>query len=177
MQIGPRLPISKSYLDIGEPLVQRTPHKEGIDTMSGLKLMALDGEDLSVISTHMQDSVFKLKDVSFDRKHGQFLLSANRFVWESVAKKGQPPERCRSVLALKRVGNVRSNGFNRDNREEVHSLLAVQFSQNGEGPDGTVELTLSGGGAIALDVECIEAQLADVSGGWETASKPHHPED
>lgn len=142
--------------------------------MSGLKLMALDGEDLSIISTHMQDSVFKLKDVSFDRKHGQFLLSANRFVWERTARKGQPSERCRSVLALKRVGNVRSFGFNRDNKDQVLSLLAVQFTQNGEGPDGTVELTLSGGGAIALDVECIEAQLADVSGGWETASQPHH---
>ncbi|WP_311272465.1 MULTISPECIES: DUF2948 family protein [unclassified Rhizobium] len=142
--------------------------------MSGLKLMALDGEDLSIISTHMQDSVFKLKDVSFDRKHGQFVLSANRFVWEHTAKKGQPPERCRSVLALKRVGNVRSYGFNRDNKDQVLSLLAVQFTQNGEGPDGTVELTLSGGGAIALDVECIEAQLADLSGGWETASQPQH---
>lgn len=150
------------------------PRTEGIDTMSGLKLMALDGEDLSIISTHMQDSVFKLKDVSFDRKHGQFVLSANRFVWEHTTKKGQSPERCRSVLALKRVGNVRSYGFNRDNKDQVLSLLAVQFTQNGEGPDGTVELTLSGGGAIALDVECIEAQLADVSGGWETASQPQH---
>ncbi|MES5098310.1 DUF2948 family protein [Agrobacterium sp. BA1120] len=145
--------------------------------MSGLKLMALDGEDLSVISTHMQDSVFKLKDASFDHKSGQFLLSANRFVWENGSKKGQTPERCRSVFALKRVGNARSHGFSRDNKEQVLSLLAVRFTQNGEGPEGTVELVLSGGGAIALDVECIEAQLTDVSGGWETASKPHHPED
>jgi hypothetical protein len=145
--------------------------------MSGLKLMALDSEDLSVISTHMQDSVFKLKDASFDRKSGQFLLAANRFVWEKGAKKGQPQERCRSVIALKRVGNVRSYGFDRDNKEQVLPLLAVQFNQNGEGPDGTVELTLSGGGAIALEVECIEAQLSDVSGGWETTSKPHHPVD
>ncbi|WP_416408147.1 DUF2948 family protein [Agrobacterium rosae] len=144
--------------------------------MSGLKLMALDSEDLSVISTHMQDSVFKLKDVSFDSKHGQFLLSANRFVWEKGAKKGESLERCRTVFALKRVGNARSHGFDRDNKEQVLSLLAVRFTRNGEGPEGTVELTLSGGGAIAVDVECIEAQMADVSGGWETASKPHHPE-
>lgn len=145
--------------------------------MSGLKLLALDAEDLSIISTHMQDSVFKLKDVSFDKKYGQLLLSGNRFVWESGTKKGHTPERCRSVLALKRVGNVRSHGFNRDNKEQVLSLLAVQFTQNGEGPDGTIELVLSGGGAIALDVECIEAQLTDVSGGWDTASRPQHPED
>lgn len=145
--------------------------------MSGLKLMALDGEDLSVISTHMQDSVFKLKDVSLDLRSGQFLLSANRFVWENATRKGQSPERCRSVLALKRVGHARSHGFDRNDKEQVLSLLAVRFTQNGEGPDGTIELVLSGGGAIALDVECIEAQMADVSGGWEEASKPYHPED
>ncbi len=145
--------------------------------MSGLKLMALDGEDLSIISTHMQDSVFKLKDASFDRKHGQFLLSANRFVWENGTKKNHPAERCRSALVLKRVAAVRSNGINRMDREQVHSLLALRFTQKDDGPDGTVELVLSGGGCIALDVECIEAQLTDLSGAWETESRPHHPAD
>ena len=144
--------------------------------MSGLKLLALDTEDLSVISTHMQDSVFKLKDASFEPKHGQFSLSANRFVWEEAGKKGTPPERCRSVLVLKRVSSVRSHNVNRMDKEQVLSLLAIRFEQKQDGPDGTVELTLSGGGAIALDVECIEAQLVDVSGAWETAAKPHHPE-
>jgi hypothetical protein len=124
----------------------------------------------------MQDSVFKLKDVAFEPKHGQFSLSANRFVWESTEKKSLPPERCRSVVFLKRVSAVRSHGIDRDDREQVLSLLAIRFVQNGEGPDGAVELTLSGGGAIALDVECIEAQLTDVSGAWETAAKPQHPE-
>ncbi|WCK02448.1 DUF2948 family protein [Agrobacterium tumefaciens] len=144
--------------------------------MSGLKLLALDTEDLSVISTHMQDSVFKLKDVAFEPKHGQFTLSANRFVWESTEKKNLPPERCRSVVFLKRVSAVRSQSLNLADREQVLSLLAMRFTPNGEGPDGLVELALSGGGTIALDVECIEAQLTDVSGAWETSTKPHHPD-
>jgi hypothetical protein len=37
-----------------------------------------------------------------------------------------------------------------------------------------VELTLAGNATILLDVECIEAQLADIGGAWETASKPDH---
>ncbi|WP_296039095.1 DUF2948 family protein [uncultured Agrobacterium sp.] len=145
--------------------------------MSGLKLMALDGEDLAIISTHMQDSVFKLKDVSFDPRPGQLVLSANRFVWEHGGKTNHPPERCRSALVLKRVASVRSSGINRNDKEQVHSLLAIRFIQKGDGPDGTIELTLSGGGAIALDVECIEAQLTDLSGAWETESRPVHPAD
>ncbi|WP_234893327.1 DUF2948 family protein, partial [Agrobacterium vitis] len=28
---------------------------------------------------------------------------------------------------------------------------------------------------IALDVECIEVQLADTGGAWETTSRPRHP--
>ncbi len=144
--------------------------------MSGLKLLALDTEDLSVISTHMQDSVFKLKDISFEPKHGQFTLSANRFVWENAGRKSLPPERCRSVVFLKRVSAVRSQGINRGDREQVLSLLAIRFLPEGDGPDGIVELALSGGGTIAVHVECIEAQLTDVSGAWETAAKPHHPD-
>ncbi len=145
--------------------------------MSGLRLMALDGEDLAIISTHMQDSVFKLKDASFDARHGQFVLSVNRFVWDAGDRKQQSPSRCRSALAIKRVSAVRSSGIDRTDKEKVHALLALRFAQKGEGPDGTIELTLSGGGAIALDVECIEAQLADLSGAWDASTRPYHPAD
>jgi hypothetical protein len=71
---------------------------------------------------------------------------------------------------------VRSTGIDRRRRDEVLSLLALRFEQKGEGPDGTVELTLAGNATIALDVECIEVQLADIGGAWETASKPDHPD-
>ncbi|MCM2456041.1 DUF2948 family protein [Rhizobium sp. CG4] len=142
--------------------------------MADLKLLALDGEDLAVISTHMQDSVFKLADASYDAKRGQFALSVNRFVWETATVKNRPFERSRAVLVLKRVQAVRSHDIDRSNKDQVHSLLAIRFTAKGDGPDGTIELTLSGGGAIALDVECIEAQLADASGSWETASMPQH---
>lgn len=145
--------------------------------MTGLKLLALDSEDLSVISTHMQDSVFKPADVAFEARRGQFSLSANRFVWENTTDKSKPLERRRSLLVLKRVLAVRSQGVNRTNANQVLSLLAIRFVQKEDGPDGTVEFTLSGGGAIALDVECIEAQLADIGGAWETASRPDHSGD
>jgi hypothetical protein len=142
--------------------------------MTGLKLLALDSEDLSVISTHMQDSVFKPADVAFEARHSQFSLSANRFVWENTTDKSKPLERRRSLLVFKRVLAVRSQGVNRTNPDQVLSLLAIRFVQKADGPDGTVEFTFSGGGAIALDVECIEAQLADIGGAWETASRPDH---
>ncbi|KAA0701137.1 DUF2948 family protein [Neorhizobium sp. P12A] len=142
--------------------------------MTTLKLLALDNEDLAIISAHMQDSVFKVGDMFYSPRLGQFSITANRFVWELSDRKDKAYERHRSALVFKRVQAVRSTGIDRRRRDEVLSLLAIRFEQKGEGPDGTVELTLAGNATIALDVECIEVQLADVGGAWETASKPDH---
>ncbi|NLS02272.1 DUF2948 family protein [Rhizobium sp. P32RR-XVIII] len=143
--------------------------------MTDLKLLALDNEDLAVVSAHMQDSVFKVGDMAWSPRDGQFSIAANRFVWEEAIRKRKGFERRRAALVFKRVLAVRSTGINRRRRDEVLSLLSVAFEQKGEGPEGTIELTLAGEAEIVLDVECIEAALADIGGAWETASKPRHP--
>lgn len=139
-----------------------------------LKLQALDEEDLTVISAHMQDAVFRVGDVEFRPKTKHFLLSANRFSWEEAARREKGFERCRAALCFKQVRSVRSIGFDRNASDNVLSLLAILFEKNGEGPDGDIELVLSGGGSILLNVECIEVQLADTGGAWETTLKPRH---
>ncbi len=142
--------------------------------MTDLKLMALDADDLSIISAHMQDAVFKVGDLSFSVRSGLFSLVANRFVWEKAARVSKSFERRRSALSFKRVEAVRSIGFDRGKADDVMSLLAVRYVPKGEGPDGVVELVLAGGGMIALEVECIEAQLTDTGGAWETTARPEH---
>lgn len=144
--------------------------------MTYLKLVALDSEDLAIISAHVQDSVFKLADVSWSPRDGQFALAANRFVWEEASGRRKSFERRRAALVFKRVIAVRSLAIDRQNRDAVHSLLSVTFRQKGEGPDGDMVLTLAGGGEIVLEVECIEGQLADIGGAWETTSRPRHPD-
>ncbi|MCK8780193.1 DUF2948 family protein [Rhizobium sp. NTR19] len=143
--------------------------------MTELKLLALDTDDLGIVSAHMQDAVFKMGDVRWSAPERTLSLAANRFVWEEAGKRRKSYERRRAALVFKRVEAVRSTGINRNRKEEVLSLLAITFNQKGEGPEGTVELVLSGNATIALDVECIEVALADVGGAWETASKPRHP--
>jgi len=142
--------------------------------MTSLKLLALDTEDLSVVSTHMQDSVFRVADIDYTPRAKQFSLEVNRFAWEQAAEGAKTFERRRALLLFKRVNAVRSVGFDRAKADEVLSLLAIRFVPNGEGPDGTLEPTLSGKATIVLDVECIEAQLADTGGAWETAHMPAH---
>jgi hypothetical protein len=156
-------------------LRERAPLDGFLKAMTELKLLALDTDDLGVISAHMQDAVFKVGDVRWSASERNFSLAGNRFVWEKLGKKRKEYERRRSALVFKRVQAVRSIGINLSHKEEVLSLLAITFTQKGEGPEGTVELVLSGTATIALDVECIEVALADVGGAWETASKPRHP--
>jgi Protein of unknown function (DUF2948). len=141
--------------------------------MERLKLVALDEADLAVVSACLQDAVFKVADLAFKGQGHIFTLEANRFVWEADGKK-KSFERRRAVLAVKRVSAVRSRGIDRGNGEEVHSLLALRFAAEAEGPQGTIELVLAGGGSVLLDVECIEVQLSDVSGSWGTEFKPRH---
>lgn len=139
-----------------------------------LKLLALDADDLSILSAHMQDAVFKVGDLSFSARSGLFSLAANRFVWEKAERETKSFERRRAGLSFKRVEAVRSIGFDRSKADEVMSLLAIRYTATGEGPDGVIELVLAGGGMIALEVECIEAQLADIGGAWEANAKPEH---
>ncbi len=143
--------------------------------MDSLKLMALDGEDLDIVSAHVQDAVFKVADIVYHARFGHFSIIANRFVWEKAEERRQPFERRRAVLSFKRVRAVRSIGIDRKDRDAVLSLLTVRFVPKGEGPDGTIDLLLSGNASLALDVECIEVQLADTGGAWETTLKPRHP--
>ena len=142
--------------------------------MTGLKLIALDDQDLSIVSAHVQDAVLKVSDLEFLPAAKRFLLTMNRFVWE--AKSGlfrQHNERRQAVLHFDRVLGAKTSGIDRDKPAEVLSLLAISFIEISK-PAGIVELIFSGGGAIMLDVECIEARLADVGGAWEATSRPIH---
>jgi hypothetical protein len=142
--------------------------------MTGLKLIALDDQDLSIVSAHVQDAVLKVSDLEFMPAAKRFLLTMNRFVWE--AKSGlfrQHNERRQAVLHFDRVLGAKTSGIDRDKPAEVLSLLAISFIEISK-PAGIVELIFSGGGAIMLDVECIEARLADIGGAWEATSRPIH---
>lgn len=141
--------------------------------MDSLKLIALDETDLAVVSACLQDAVFKTGDTAFHGQERNFTLEANRFVWED-GKSKKNFERRRAVLVVKQVSAVKSRGLDLKDKDHVHSLLAVRFSAGAEAPAGAIELVLSGGAAIRLDVACIEVQLADVGGGWETKFKPRH---
>lgn len=61
-----------------------------------------------------------------------------------------------------------------DHEDEVLSLLALRFTPADQPPGGRVDLVFSGGAAVRLEVECIEARLADLGPAWQTDHRPQH---
>jgi hypothetical protein len=140
-----------------------------------LKLLAFDVDDLTVISTYVQDALCKVGDLRWRQGQGQFELLLNRFRWEMAEKprRGGGFERGGSSLHFSRVTQVKSNKIVMANADGVLELLAVVF-ETGDAPSGDIVLQFSGDGTIRLSVECIEAQLADIGSRWETKSRPAH---
>ncbi len=143
-----------------------------------LNLMATDPEGLEVISALAQDAVFPVTETAWRPGERRFALLLNRFRWEdreAAERSGRPYERVQSVLAFEDVLAVRSQGVDRGDRDLVLSLLAIGFEPGADGA-GTVILTLAGDGAIALDVECLEATLKDVTRPYVAPSRkvPRH---
>ena len=138
--------------------------------MSRLKLAATDAEDLEVVSARLQDAVLKLKNVSWQPRKRRFAAVVNRLQWESGGK-----TRVRAGLHFDGVLKVQSHKVKLGADEAVISLLAVRFTPNdGEDPGGVIELVLAGGGAFRLTVECIDAELADMTSAWAARGKPDH---
>lgn len=144
--------------------------------MTDLKLIALDVEDLEVISAHAQDAVLKVEDMGYAGQDRRFALLINRFEWTTVNAHGKgrrKGERKRAALRFEHVTAARTAGFDANAREGVLELLAIRFDETDK-PAGTITLVFAGGGTVALDVECLEARLHDLGAAWAAKAVPAH---
>ncbi len=143
-----------------------------------LYLGAETAEDLEVLASLTQDAVFPVTEISWRPSERRFALLLNRFRWEdadAAQTRGRNFERVRSVLNFNGVLKVASQGFDRSEADLVLSLLSIGYDP-GEDGGGRILLTLAGDGAIALDVECIDVTLRDVTRPYIAPSRkaPSH---
>ena len=143
---------------------------------AALRLKALEGPDLEVISTLAQDAVFPGNEMTWQRTARRFAILLNRFRWEDAGQSRHAPERVQSVLAFDDVIGVQSQGVSR-NADTILSVLSITFLP-GEDGTGRVEITLAGDGAIGLEVEALDVTLKDVTKPYVAPSGtvPRHPE-
>jgi hypothetical protein len=141
--------------------------------MDPLKLIALDGDDIEVVSAHLQDAVVKAADIHWRPSERRVVVGLNRFDWESTV--GASPEfrRRRAALRFERVSTCRCRNVASVEKDKVLNLLAIAFEST-DAPSGVVTLLFSGGAALRLEVECLEAELADLGPTWVTECCPAH---
>lgn len=138
-----------------------------------LRLAAQDAADLQVIAALTQDSVLTGADLSWRPRERRFALLLNRFRWEDRATAqaaARPVERVRSLLVVGDVIRAAHQGLDPSDRATILSLLTVEYvpSEPPEDPagpagPGRLILTFAGDGAVALDVECLDVTLTDVT--------------
>jgi Protein of unknown function (DUF2948) len=151
----------------------------GNAVMEEVKLVALDKDDVEVMSAHLQDALVKVSDVFWRPREYRFVMAVNRFDWmnavDAEALKTKSPEyrRCRTALRFERVVSCKCRGLDQRGKDAVLNLLAVEFIEH-DAPAGTVTMTFSGGGAIRLEVECLEAELVDLGEVFAAMACPDH---
>ena len=134
----------------------------------GLKLIANDADDLRVLSAALQDAIIRVGDIRFDPVGRSATLQMSRYRHEDAR-----PSRILSGLRLDGVLAMQSHGFDRSNPDAYAVLLDVAFEET-DAPAGTVLMTLAGGGMIRLQVEALDATLADAGEAKRARARPDH---
>jgi hypothetical protein len=141
------------------------------DAPPGLRLLAEDADDLQVISAALQDAVLQVGDIIYEPKGRRLTIALNRFRWEAAdVRRG---ERIRSALQVGGVTAVKARRVKREPRDAVVELLALTF-EPGEAPGGSLVFSFAGDADLRVEVECVDAVLADVSRPWSTKRAPAH---
>lgn len=142
-----------------------------------LNLGAFDEDDLKIISALAQDAVFPMTECTWQPNSRRFAMLLNRFRWEDDGRDRHGAERVQSLLQFENVIQVTSQGIDRQDKDLVLSVLALEWHRE-ESPSGTLTITLAGDGAIRLKLEAIELGLRDVSRPYRAPSgqTPRHPD-
>jgi hypothetical protein len=141
-----------------------------------LKLSALDGDDLAVISAAVQDALVAVRDCAHFKDERRFVLLLNRFRWEADPTIDAPYSRTHSALVFNEVRTVRHHNIPLHEPDRMLELLAVALDAK---PDdgGAVTLRFAADRAIRLEIARLACHLGDVGEPWPTPWKPAHPVD
>jgi Protein of unknown function (DUF2948) len=126
-----------------------------------LKLIALDADDLAVISAHVQDARVQTSDIIWRQGEKRLVVGLNRPDWEQTMAGETAPRRLVAALRFDRVLSCKSRNIDLAAPETALELLGIEFHP-AEPPGGSAVLLFSHGGALRLDVECLECELADL---------------
>lgn len=128
-----------------------------------LRLVALDPDDLSVISAHVQDARVQASDIVWRQDEKRLVVGMSRLDWEQTLSGGTAPRRLIAALRFDRVLACKSRNIDLKAPHALLELVGIEFHPT-EPPGGSALLLFNHGGALRLDVECLECALTDLGG-------------
>jgi hypothetical protein len=128
-----------------------------------LRLVALDPDDLSVISAHVQDARVQPSDIVWRQDEKRLVVGMSRLDWEQTPSGGTAPRRLIAALRFDRVLACKSRNIDLEAPDQVLELVGIEFHP-AEPPGGSTLLLFNHGGALRLDIECLECELTDLGG-------------
>ena len=128
---------------------------------SQLKLIALDEDDLAVISAHVQDAHVQISDIIWRQGESRFVMGMSRLDWDQTLAGETSPRRLVSALRFDRVLACKSRNIEFAAQAAVLELIGIEFYP-AEPPSGCALLLFADGKALRLDVECLECELTDL---------------
>lgn len=156
-----------------------------------LKLRVRDGDDLTVLSSLLQDALLPVQDMTFLKSERRFVMVLNRFCWERAPEpfdsdeeedEGEDDaafqdvgdsvyERVNCGLTFDNVSLARFRGFDMEERGQILELLTIQM-------DGkNLLLRFAEGAEIELVTKRVSGHLEDLGEPWPTTRRPYHPDD
>jgi hypothetical protein len=126
-----------------------------------LKLIALDADDLAVISAHVQDARVQAADIIWRQGEKRLVVGMSRLDWEQTLSGQTAPRRLIAALRFDRVLSCKSRNIDMGQPDTALELVGIEFHP-GDAPSGSAVLLFNHGGALRLDVECLECQLTDL---------------
>jgi hypothetical protein len=126
-----------------------------------LKLIALDADDLAVISAHVQDARVQTSDIIWRQHEKRLVIGMNRLDWEQTLAGEAEPRRLIAALRFDRELASKSRNIDLDASDTALDLVGIEFHE-AETPGGSAVLLFAQGGALRLDVECLECELTDL---------------
>jgi hypothetical protein len=126
-----------------------------------LKLIALDEDDLAVISAHVQDARVQVADIIWRQSEKRLVIGMNRLDWEQTLAGDTSPRRLIAALRFDRVLACKSRNIDLATPDAVLELVGIEFHLT-QTPGGSAVLLFAEGRALRLDLECLECELTDL---------------
>lgn len=152
----------------------QAPQKDAAfeDAFRPTRLLAQETADLDVVSALFQDAILLLKETAWLQSERRFAFVANRYRWEEP----DAHERVRTGAHFNGVSAVRARGVDFNAVDQPIVMLWIAFEPAPEAaPSGRVRIACAGGGEILLEVEALDAAMADLSRPWKARRTPRHP--